>query len=265
MSPVLQLLPLRFLSAPLASVLVVCAGVQAQSNQGLELMEARTALQVSGNRIAELEAALAKSQTQAAAYAESLAAANAELAQVRDDHQKLRMQMEGLGLAAIDSSNEQLQQNLLTALSDLRIVEQQKRILADSLLALSESAIAHAQSQSQSDSAALQNLKRSLEEAEQVLAGLRSENTNVASGSLQNASVVSLKEDLGFAILNVGSRQGVHPGMPFSIYRQDKPVARVLVVDVRGGVSGAVVQELVNQNDPVKIGDTGKVEPGFKG
>jgi len=58
----------------------------------------------------------------------------------------------------------------------------------------------------------------------------------------------------------VGSRHGVHPGMPFSIYRKDKPIARALVVDVRGGICGAVINDLISKDDPVKVGDTGKVD-----
>ena len=48
--------------------------------------------------------------------------------------------------------------------------------------------------------------------------------------------------------------------MPFFIYRQDKPVARALVVDVRQDVCGAVVQDQVSKDEPVKVGDTGKVD-----
>ena len=48
--------------------------------------------------------------------------------------------------------------------------------------------------------------------------------------------------------------------MPFAIYRQDKPVARALVVEVRQDICGAVVQELVSKDEPVKVGDACKVE-----
>jgi hypothetical protein len=52
----------------------------------------------------------------------------------------------------------------------------------------------------------------------------------------------------------------VHPGMPFSIYRKDKPIAHALVVDVRAGICGAVIRDQVSKDDPVKVGDTGKVD-----
>ena len=177
-------------------------------------------------------------------------------------YEKLRIQMEGLGVAALDPTNTELQQRLLTALSDLRILEGHRRILTEALVGLSEASLGYAKTTSGGDAAARENLNKSLAGAERALSGSK---LNVASGeaesgTLDNARIVSLKEDMGVAVLNIGSRHGVHPGMPFSIYRKDKPVARALVVDVRQGICGAVVQELVSKDEPVKVGDTGRAE-----
>jgi hypothetical protein len=67
-----------------------------------------------------------------------------------------------------------------------------------------------------------------------------------------------LKNELGIAVIGVGARDGVKPGMPFEIYREDKPIAKVLVTEVRNSVSGAVVQELASVTDPVRVGDRAK-------
>ena len=72
--------------------------------------------------------------------------------------------------------------------------------------------------------------------------------------------MVSLKPELGIAVISLGRRDGVKPGMPFEIYREDKPIAKVLITEVRGAVAGAVVQELANPSDPVRVGDTGRAE-----
>ena len=77
---------------------------------------------------------------------------------------------------------------------------------------------------------------------------------------LQNVSVVSLKSELSIAILNAGSKQGVHPGMPFAIFRQDRAIGRAMAIDVRPNICGAVIQDVMSQNEPVKVGDVGKVE-----
>jgi len=71
--------------------------------------------------------------------------------------------------------------------------------------------------------------------------------------------VVSYKEEQAVVVLNLGARDGVKIGMPFSIYREDHPIAKALVVDVRKSVCGAVVQEVINNKIPVQVGDRGKV------
>jgi len=254
---------LNLLALPLLLAMVVCGQVQAQTNEALELQEAQTALQASAARMTGLEAATAKSAEQVKSLSESLATSNGEVLQAREAYEKLRIQMEGLGMAALDPSQAELQQRLLTALSDLRILEEQKRVLADALINLSEASLTMAQSPA-GDEDAKKTLDNSLAAAEKALGKLQAGNNTAAAGDLQSATVVSLKDDLGIAVFNVGARHGVHPGMPFSIYRQDKPIARALVVDVRNSICGAVVQELVSKEEPVKVGDAGKVE-SFKG
>ena len=55
-------------------------------------------------------------------------------------------------------------------------------------------------------------------------------------------------------------KDGVKPGMPFEIFREDKPIAKVLITEVRNSVSGAIVQELANPADPVRVGDRGRAD-----
>ncbi|MCE9518025.1 MAG: hypothetical protein K8R87_00410 [Verrucomicrobia bacterium] len=248
--------------APVLLALIAAGSVLGQSDSRIELQELKATLQVSAGQIQELEQKLGKAKEQVKSLSESLANANLDGQQAREGYEKLRIQMEGLGVAALDPTNTELQQRLLTALSDLRILEGHRRILTEALVGLSEASLAHAKNNSGGDAASRENLNKSLAAAERALSGSK---LNVASGAaesgtLDNARIISLKEDMGVAILNIGSRQGVHPGMPFSIYRKDKPVARALVVDVRQGISGAVVQELISKDESVKVGDTGRAE-----
>ncbi len=235
--------------------------VLGQTNDAIELKEARTALQFSASRIGDLESRLGKAKEQVNSLADSLAVANADMRQNREAYEKLRIQLEGLGLAALDASNAELQQRLLNALSDLRILNQQKQALAAALVSLSESSMVLAkQSSDIIDINFKKELDQSFELADKALTDMKIESVAVNDADLQSAKIVSIKSDLNIAILNVGSKHGVHPGMPFSIFRQDKPIAHALVVDVRNGICGVVVQNLINNDEPVKVGDTGKVE-----
>jgi uncharacterized coiled-coil protein SlyX len=255
-------LSVALLNLAAASLLLMLAGggrVLGQSVNRMDMRDAQASLHLSAARIADLESRLALAKDQVNSLSESLATANGESRQTREDYEKLRVQMEGLGIAALDASNAELHQRLLTALSDLRLVEKQKRALAEALASLSEASTAAANSAGDLAPEIKIKLSESLAAAERAM-GTLNDPAEAEVGNLQSARVVSLKDDLGIAILNVGSRHGVHPGMPFSLYRQDKPIARAVVVDVRNGICGAVVQELLNEAEPVKVGDTGKVE-----
>ena len=225
----------------------------------IEVLEAQTAMGVAQARVSEVESKLADLKSRLTALEESLSAANNEAIFQRDAYEKLRTQTEGLGIASLNSSNFELQQKLLSALSDLRILDRQKRSLTEAIILLSESAVAYAKDAPTASEEQKQNLNRSLTVVEKSVAGseTKSASQNI---DLQNVSVVSLKSELSIAILNAGSKQGVHPGMPFAIFRQDRAIGRAMAIDVRPNICGAVIQDVMSQNEPVKVGDVGKVE-----
>jgi hypothetical protein len=241
-------------------VLLCCGRVLAQTDLAIELKEAQATLQASATRIAEIETRLASAQKQVNALAAALASANGDSQQAREAYERLRIQMEGLGVAALDASSAGLQDRLLSALNDMRLLESRNRSLAAALMDLSQASLDYAKAAPPVDGVPKKELDDKLAQAEKALASLQTEPGPARESDLLDARVVSLKEDAGIVVFNVGSRHGVHPGTPFSIYRQDKPVARALVVDVRQDVCGAVVQDQVSKDEPVKVGDVGKVE-----
>jgi hypothetical protein len=248
-------------SAACVLPVLLCGGrVVAQANAAIELKEAQATLQASTTRIAEIESRLEKAQKQVNALAEALASANGDSQQARESYERLRIQMEGLGVAALDASSAALQDRLLTAASDIRILSNQNKALAAALMDLSQATLDYAKAAPPVDGVPKKELDAKLAAAEKALATIQNEAAPAHDSDLLDARVVSLKEDAGVVVFNVGARHGVHTGMPFLIYRQDKPVARALVVDVRQDICGAVVQDQVSKDEPVKVGDTGKVE-----
>lgn len=244
----------------LFAAVAVLGGAQAQT--AFELQELNMTLQVAAQKIQALESQLAASKDKTDALTQSAAAANQEANDLKDRYEKLRGLLEGLGIAALENSTDQTQGRLLSAISDLRIAETSRQKLADSLMELAEASLQFAKTVQAPDAASSDRLSKALTKAEAVLtAAAAPEGTTPAEpANLQDARIVSLKPDLGIAVLSVGSRDGVKPGMPFEIYREDKPIAKILVTEVRSSVSGAVVQELANAADPVKVGDRGKVD-----
>jgi hypothetical protein len=82
-----------------------------------------------------------------------------------------------------------------------------------------------------------------------------------ASGSgTGNGTVVEVKPELALVVANLGARQGVKTGMPFQVWRGNKQIASVRVVDVRYAVSGAIVQNTANPDETIKAGDTIRID-----
>ncbi len=257
-------LPHRFTQCAslLFAAVAMVGGARAQT--AFEVQELNTTLQVAAQKIQNLESQLTSAKDKNDALTQSAAAANQEAMELKDRYERLRGLLEGLGIAALENSTEETQGRLLSSLSDLRIAETSRQKLADSLMELAEASLQFAKTVQTPDAVSSDRLSKALSKAEEVLSAASTvQQPGVAAtepANLQDVRIVSLKPDLGLAVLSVGSRDGVKPGMPFEIYREDKPIAKILVTEVRGSVSGAVVQELANAADPVKVGDRGKVD-----
>jgi hypothetical protein len=248
--------------AKLTLSLLVAVGVNGvRAQDRLELQELHTTLQVAAAKIQALEAQNLASKDKNDALAQSAAAANAETSELKDRYEKLRGLLEGLGVGALENSKDQTQERLLAALSDLRIMKEQRDELANSLIELAESGMGLMKSAQNADPSAADRLNKAITRADAALVKAGGGQTEgQPAGDMQNARVVSLKNELGIAVLSIGAKDGVKPGMPFEIFREDKPIAKVLVTEVRNSVCGAVVQELASATDPVRVGDRGRVD-----
>ena len=234
------------------------AGVRADDK--LENQELLISLQIAAAKIQALEAAAMSSKDKNDALAQSAAAANAESNELKDRYEKLRGLLEGLGVGALENSKDQTQERLLAALSDLRIMKEQRDSLAEALIEVAEAGMGLMNAAPNADPAAKDRVNKSITQADAALVKAGGGQDQQAAGDLQNARVVSFKTELGIAVLSIGAKDGVKPGMPFEIYREDKPIAKVLITEVRNSVCGAVVQELASNSDPVRVGDRGRVD-----
>ncbi|MEZ5387876.1 MAG: hypothetical protein R3F13_20395 [Prosthecobacter sp.] len=245
-----HILPLLFVAG--------VAGVRADDR--LELQELHTTLQVAAAKIQALETQVAAAKDRNDALAQSAAAANAESGELKDRYEKLRGLLEGLGIGALETSRDATQDRLLAALSDLRIMKEQRDSLASALIEVAEASMGLMQAAPNADPAAADRVNKAITLADSALIKAGGGESSQPLADLQSARVVSLKADLGIAVLSIGARNGVKPGMPFEIYREDKPIAKVLITEVRNTVCGAVVQELASASDPVRVGDRGRVD-----
>ncbi len=194
---------------------------------------------------------------------ESLAVANAESEVFKRQYGELKLRMEALGLASVGDNKEALEQRLLQAVRDLALTREEKDKLAERLVALSESVMLALKTASVSDPQIRLDVEGQLRAANESLDAAKDQTAPEAAGStadLTNGQIISVKEEYGLLVANLGSKQGVKIGMPFQIVRANQAVGRARVVDVRERISGAVVEDYSSNIAKVKVGDQLRVD-----
>jgi hypothetical protein len=264
-----------------AAVLAVVAGMRLGSCEAvagqqssltgtnIEETEAKVALESAKHENASLHQQVTLAQQQVAALTESLALANSEGEVFKRETADLKLRLEALGLDAASPDKALLEQRLLKAVSDLKIVQDQRDKLTDQLTRLDEAILRYVKSASSVDGDARLALETELRSSTEILGAATgngspaSTGTNAANvdsaGSLEDARVMAVKEELALVVVNLGRLQGAKIGMPFQVLHDGRKVGLVRIVDVREKISGAVIQSL-DQSEKIKVGDQLRVD-----
>ena len=88
----------------------------------------------------------------------------------------------------------------------------------------------------------------------------RAPEAQAGSSTLTDAAVVEVKPEFALVVADIGRQAGVKVGMPFQVWRGNRRVGDVRVIDVRDRISGAVIQNLESEKDTVKTGDRLRVD-----
>ena len=232
------------------------SGIEKPSKD-LEKLELGLTTAAAVERVKELQTQVEALQNKAKNLSESLAQANSEAAQQKDDYSRMRLQMEALGVAALKGDERSLQTRLLDAVNDFRLAEQGKQELTEQLVRLSEASLSYLKS---SDAASRERLETALMQGRLALKKTQ-DATQPAPVTVADAKVVSYKDDLGLAVINAGKASGLRLGMPIKFIRKDKPVADGVIVDCRDQLTGILVTTTEPATESVVIGDTIKIEP----
>lgn len=188
---------------------------------------------------------------------ESLAVANGETEVFRRKADDLNERIEALGLSA-SKGDDALRTRLLAAVRDLRLLQKENDEARERLTALTESVMTLLKTSEGIDAKARLRVEESLRAANALLG--RSTKGQGNPAGLTGGRVIDVKPDLALVVSDLGSRQGVKTGMPFQVWRGDKLVASVRVVDVRDAVSGAIVQSTATPAESVRTGDTLRID-----
>jgi hypothetical protein len=238
-----------------AGVSLAGAGASfAQSDKEMELIEARAALQIATRKLAGLEKRSAELEKANLALGESLAAANAEANEYQESYRELRLQMEALGVEAILPGSDGLEQRLLKAVSDNRLLEEEKKRLIDNLVRLSEATMNYLAAGESPGADARKALEEEMSAAGEAIA-LGGEEAPPKVVAIDEAVVIHLKPEYGLVVLDAGTTSGARVGMPIQLRRDERIVATATVVDVRSKICGAIVQGVAQKGETVQVGD----------
>ncbi len=207
---------------------VVCA---AEADHGMQ------------HRISQLE-------KQVATLRESYALARADADKARKQMSEIRARLEALGGAALGEKEERI----IDTAAQLESTREELDALRKASLKLAEAINAFLNVAVTEDAAARQALETALREQEVAL-GLRLAPQDELSGTPEEAQVLSIDSESGLIVINAGRDARMRVGMPMEISRGDQAIARAIVTDVRKKVSGLLVQEHLNRNLSVSVGD----------
>jgi hypothetical protein len=184
---------------------------------------------------------------------DSLAESNVQAEVFRRKYSDLQLRMEALGLESADKDRAKLEQRLLSAVSDLRLLQKEREQYRDQSLRLSEAILHLLKTSTGGDAQARMEVETQLRSLNELIA--TAEKAPPETATLMDGSVISVKEEWSLVVGNIGERQGVKMGMPMRVLRGDKQIATLRVVDVRQRICGAVVQEMDSGKEKIKVGD----------
>lgn len=191
---------------------------------------------------------------------ESLAIANSEAETFKRQSADLALKIEALGLAGAEKDQGKLEQRLLAAVRDLRLLKTQHDAAVSQLVRLTEAIQVLMKSTENVDPQMRMAVETELRKTSEVLGTPTAARTEAVQATLNDGMVVEVKEELSLVVANIGHKQGVQIGMPFQVWRGGKHIGDVRVVDVRERISGALIQNLATEKEKIQAGDRLKVD-----
>lgn len=204
----------------------------------------------------QLQQAIIELQEQNQALQRSLAEANRGEKQASEQLAQVRERLEALGKNLLDGGDDRL----IQAASDLQLANERIAELEGVASRLTASINDYLRQAVVSDPDSRLRVETSLRELDAVLGLRQKPRPDVRSGSLQQARIVSLDQESGMLVLNIGESHGARIGMSFRLSRGQQPYGTAILADVRKGVSGLFVESLDNPAETPRPGDIAILE-----
>ncbi len=204
----------------------------------------------------ELQGIITALQEQNRTLQRSLVEANKGEKQASEQLAQVRERLEALGKNLLDGGDDRLVQ----AAADLQLANERTAGLESSVARLAAAVNDYLRKAVVSDPDTRLRVETSLRELDAALGLRKKPLPDIRTGSLQQARVVSLDQESGMLILNLGESQGAKIGMTFQLTRGQQPYGKAILADVRKGVSGAFVEQLDKAAESPRPGDLAVLE-----
>ena len=222
---------------PLATALALLVSAAACPAQAVSIDDLQEIIRDQQARIDSLEASLIEAK-------KAEKHASTQLEQVRE-------RLRALGRNLLDGGDDRLVQ----AAADLQVAGERLNRLESASLRLASAIQEYLRQAVVSDPDARVNVESSLRELDLVLGLRQKPRPDVRLGNLQQARVVSLDQESGLLVLNLGENQGARIGMSFRLFRGQQAIGQATIADVRSNVSGAFVDSLDAGAESARPGD----------
>ena len=165
---------------------------------------------------------------------------------------QVRQRLEALGKNLLDGGDDRL----IQAATDLELANERTSQLEAAAVRLSTSVTDYLRLAVVSDPDARVRVETAMRELDSI-SGLRQKpRPDIRTGELQRAEIVSLDQESGMLVLNLGESQGATIGMTFRLMRGQQSYGKAILADVRQGVSGAFVEQIDSKENTPRLGDT---------
>lgn len=186
----------------------------------------------------------------------ALAESNKGEKQATEQLAQVRVGLDALGKNLLDGGNDRL----IQAAADLHLANERNARLESAVASLVAAISDYRSKAVVSDPEALLQLETTLRELDDARGLVQKPRPDVRTGSLQQARVVSLDQESGMLVLNLGESQGAKIGMTFRLSRGQQSYGQAIIADVRKGVCGAFVERLDVANEIPRPGDIAILE-----
>lgn len=165
---------------------------------------------------------------------------------------QVRERLEALGKNLLDGGDDRL----IQAAADLELANERIARLEAGSAKLSASVQDYLRQAVVSDPDARLRVETAMRELDSI-SGLRQKPLpDIRTGNLQQARIVSLDQQTGMLVLNLGETQGAKIGMTFQLRHGQQAYGKAILADVRKGVSGAFVEQIDLKDHTPRLGDT---------